>query len=185
VPSWDFWRHRAYALLAFVLKVAIVIGLSAGVVSIVSYVRHSASIATYRSAGSCPSPTDALSGEGCRYHGAAKVLSTSSHDPYHASVMFDSLPNRTFIAGWPVRGSPDMATLTVGGTVDGELWDGMVTRLAGKATIGDPELLPAAFYLQTTAISVGGSLLILLIWALALYALAQRRREYSSSRPSP
>jgi hypothetical protein len=171
------WRPRAYALLAFVLKVAIVIGLSGGVVSIVSYIRHSASIANYWSADTCASPADALSDEGCRYHGPARLLSKSSYDPFHASVMFDSLPNRTFIGGWPVGGGPDMSALTVGGTVDAELWDGIVTRLGGKAMTGDPELLPATFYLQTTAILVGSSLLILLIWGFALYALEQRRRE--------
>lgn len=176
-PSGAAWRHRAYAVVAFALKVAIVIGLSGGVVSITSYFRQSASIAAYRSASICASPTDALTGEVCRYRGQATLVSTTSHDPVKATVVFDSLPSRTFIASWPVGGAPAITALTVGGAVDAELWDGVVTRIAGKATVGDPEILPATFYLQTAAFSVGSSLLILVIWGLALYALQQRVGE--------
>jgi hypothetical protein len=154
------------------------------VVTIGLYFQQSASVGAYTSASSCASPSDALSSEACRYHGPATVESANSHDPFHASVAFEALPSRTFIAGWPPGGGPAITALTLGGTVDAELWNGKVTRAAGKPTIADPELLGATFYLQGAAISVGAALLILLIWGLALNAWQRRLGEQPGGAPA-
>jgi hypothetical protein len=165
------------AALRFVLKLIVFAGVLGVVIGIFGYFRAVALVDTYRSASSCASPTDALTSQTCRYRGQARVLSTSSLHGPEARVAFDSLPGRTFHVGWATVGAPDSTLWTVGAAVDAELWDGVVTRLAGKPTGSDPETYRNTAYLELAAVCGGSSLLILLIWGLAAYKLQARKDQ--------
>jgi hypothetical protein len=144
-----------------------VIGVIAALAFVFFYFRDSALISAYKSASSCATPGDAMSGEGCRYEGKAQVLSVSGTDRLDAVVAFDSLRGRTFGVMWPKGDQPDIATLQVGGTVVGELWTGKVTRLAGKNTVDEPEGYPTTTLLETAALIGGMSLIGFFVWVLA------------------
>jgi hypothetical protein len=101
-------------------------------------VRDSGLISAYRSASNCTSPSNALNSDSCRFQGQAQVLSTSRQTRLEAVVSFESLPGRTFSTSFPTNDEPDSSALKAGASVAGELWNGKVTRLAGKATVDDP-----------------------------------------------
>jgi hypothetical protein len=158
---------RQNKLQTALLIAVLVIGIIAALLFVFFYFRDSALISAYKSATSCATPGDAMSGEGCRYEGQAQVLSVRSADRLEAVVAFDSLPGRTFSVGWPKGDEPDITALQVGGTADAELWTGKVTRLAGRNTIDEPEGYPTTRFLQTAAL-IGGMLLIgFFVWGLA------------------
>ena len=160
------WRKRALTALRTALSLIIVVNLILVVTGIFGYFRDVAFADSYGSARACASPADALTGQACRYQGQAQVLSTSSNSGLQAKVAFESLPGRTFYVGWGTVAAPDMTLLTVGKWVDAELWDGRVTRFAGKPTGSDPQTYHHSVYLAQAAISGGVLLLIFVIWAL-------------------
>jgi hypothetical protein len=135
-----------------------------GVFFLVMYFGNSSDVAAYTSASSCASPTDAVSGRGCRYAGQAHVVSTSRPVRLEVTVAFDALPGRTFTASFTVPNEPDSASLTVGGSVAAELWNGKVTRIEGKTSADDPETFTTTPYLIVAAFSG--------VFALVIFALA-------------
>ena len=68
-----------------------------------------------------------------------------------------------------------MTLLTVGKWVDAELWDGRVTRFAGKPTGSDPQTYRHIVYLEEAAVSGGVLLLILVIWAAVVLRSEDRK----------
>jgi len=128
-----------------------VLGLLACVVLVVFDVRDSGLISAYQSASNCSSPSDALNGEACRFQGQAQVIHTSRQTRLEAVVSFESLPRRTFSTSFPTNDEPDGSALKAGSTVAGELWNGKVTRLAGKPTVDDPEGYPTSGLLEIAA----------------------------------
>ncbi|HEV2032833.1 MAG TPA: hypothetical protein VGU71_01325, partial [Candidatus Dormibacteraeota bacterium] len=130
------------------LFVLAILGVLTCVVLIFFDVRDSGLISAYRSASNCPSTTDALSSDKCRFEGQAHVVSTSRQSRLEAIVSFESLPGRTFSASFPTTNEPDSSALRTGSTVLGELWNGRVTRLAGKPTVDNPEGYPTSALLQ-------------------------------------
>jgi hypothetical protein len=128
-----------------------VLGLLTCVVLVIFDVRDSGLISAYRSASNCSSPSDALNSDACRFQGQVLVVSTSRQTRLEAVVSFDSLPGRTFSTSFPTNDEPDSSALKAGATVAGELWGGKVTRLAGKATVDDPEGYPTSALLEIAA----------------------------------
>jgi hypothetical protein len=128
-----------------------VLGLLACLVLVFFDVRDSGLISNYQSASNCSSPSDALNGDACRFQGTAQVVSTSRQTRLEAVVSFESLPGRTFSTSFPTNDEPDSSALKAGATAAGELWNGNVTRLAGKATVDDPEGLPTSSLLEIAA----------------------------------
>jgi hypothetical protein len=114
-------------------------------------IRDSGLISAYRSASDCSSPSDALNSESCLLQGQAQVVSTSRQTRLGAVVSFESLPGRTFSTSFPTNDEPDSSALKAGGTAEGELWNGKVTRLAGKPTVDDPEGYPTSSLLEIAA----------------------------------
>jgi hypothetical protein len=128
-----------------------VLGLLACVVLVVFDVRDSGLISTYESASNCSLPLDALNTDTCRFENQAQVVSTGRQTRLEAVVSFESLPGRTFSTSFPTNDEPDSSALKAGATVAGELWNGKVTRLAGKATVDDPEGYPTFALLEIAA----------------------------------
>jgi hypothetical protein len=127
------------------------LGLLACVVLIFFDVRDSGLISAHRSASTCSSSSDALNSDRCSFEGQAQVVSTSRQTRLEAVVSFESLPGRTFSTSFPTNDEPDSSALKAGATVAGELWNGKVTRLAGKATVDDPEGYPTSALLEIAA----------------------------------
>ncbi len=128
-----------------------VLGLLACLVLIFFDVRDSGLISAYHAASSCSSPSDALNTETCRFQGQAQVISSGRQTRLEAVVSFESLPRRTFSTSFPINDEPDSSALKVGASVAGELWNGKVTRLAGKPTVDDPEGYPTSVLLEIAA----------------------------------
>lgn len=127
------------------------------------YLGNSSDLAAYSSASTCASINDAVTGRACRDEGQARVLGTSRPVRLQVQVAFDSLPGRNFTASFVVSNEPDSAALKAGGTVAAELWNGKVTRLAGKTSDADPVLDTTTPFLITAAIlGVWGVLVIFL-----------------------
>lgn len=138
-----------------------VIVLIGAVAAFILYLHYIGEISAYQSAAKCASPGDAAQGQACVYTGQANVLSTSRHDRLEATVEFDSMPARTFSTSFPNNNEPTSAALSVGTTLDGEVWAGKVTRLAGKRTVDNPESYPAQPYLVFSGMFLVGGLVIL------------------------
>ncbi len=169
------WRKRARTALGTVLSLIVVVNLILVVTGILGYFGDVAFADSYGSARACASPADALTGQACRYQGQAQVLSTSSNSALEAKVAFESLPGRTFYVGWATVAAPDMTLLTVGEWVDAELWDGRVTRFAGRPTGSDPQTYHHIVYLEQAAVSGGVLLLIFVIWAVVVLRSEDRK----------
>jgi hypothetical protein len=159
-PTGAVRRNRAQALMALIIAV---LGLLACVVLLVFDVRDSGLISAYQSASNCSSPSDALNGDACRYQGQAQVISTSRQTRLEAVISFAALPGRTFSTSFPTNDEPDSSALKAGASVAGELWNGKVTRLAGKATVDDPEGYPTSALLEIAALLAVLSLPLLAI----------------------
>ena len=71
------------------------------------------------------------------------------------------MPGRTFSTSFATHNEPSSTALIVGTTTDAEVWAGMVTRLAGKVTVDNPENTPAQPYLEFTGMFIVGGLVIL------------------------
>jgi hypothetical protein len=127
------------------------LGLLTCVVLVFFDVRDSGLTSAYRSAPNCSSPSNALNTDSCRFQGPAYVISTSRQTRLEAVVSFDSLPGRNFSTSFPTNDEPDASTLKAGASLAGELWNGKVTRLAGKATVDDPEGYPTSALLEIAA----------------------------------
>ena len=166
------WRKRAQAALAIAVGV---FALGNSAFFLYQYLRNTRDVAAYQSATTCESANDALNGSTCRYEGQARVLSTSRPVRLEVHVAFDSLPGRTFTASFIVRNEPDSTTLKVGGTVAAELWNGQVTRLAGKTSDTDPELDTTTPFLVTALVSAAGALLVFFL-AIPLARTAWRQK---------
>jgi hypothetical protein len=91
------------------------------------------------------------------------VLSTSRQTRLEAVVSFESLPGRTFSTSFPTNDEPDSSALKAGASVAGELWNGKVTRLAGKATVDDPVGYPTSALVEIAALLAVLSLPLLAI----------------------
>ncbi len=154
------WRKKAQAALAIAGGV---FGVALALFLLVTYIRNSSDLAAYTSASTCACINEAVNAQSCRYEGQARVLSTSRPVRLQAQVAFDSLPGRTFTASFVVANEPDSTVLKVGGTVAAELWNGKVTRLAGKTSDDDPELDTTTPYLVGAA--------ILGVWAAVVLVL--------------
>ncbi|MHB8614050.1 MAG: hypothetical protein ACYDAL_16750 [Candidatus Dormibacteraceae bacterium] len=152
-----------------------VIVLVGAMVAFLMFLQHSSAISAYQSASSCASPSDAMSGQACRFKGQTQVLSTSRHDRLEAVVSFDALSDRTFHTSFPNDNEPSSTALRGGATADGELWAGRVTRLAGKPTVDNPEPYPAqSFLVFATFFAVSG--LVILFMSSRLAKAAWRRK---------
>jgi hypothetical protein len=123
------WRKKAQAALAIAVGV-IAVGNAA--FFLYQDLRNTRDMAAYQSAKTCASANDAMHGSTCHYEGQARVLNTSRPVRLEVHVAFESLPGRTFTASFIVHNEPNSTTLKLGGTVAAELWNGQVTRLAGK-----------------------------------------------------
>ena len=141
-----------------------VIAVGNGIFFLVMYLGNNSDVAAYTSASTCASPTDAMSGRGCRYTGQAHVVSTSRPLRLEITVAFDALPGRTFTPSFTVANEPPTTALKVGGSVAGELWNGKVTRLADKMSDNDPDTYTTTPYLIVALFSE--------VFALVIFALA-------------
>ena len=171
VPPVAAWRKKVQAALAIAIGLAVV---TLGFFFLDLYLNNSRDIAAYDSASTCASINDAVDGRSCRYEGQARVLGTSRPVRLQVQVAFDSLPGRTFTASFVVANEPDTTALKVGGTVAAELWNGKVTRLAGKTSDDDPGLDTTTPFLITAWISVVLGLIVIVLGAL-LARVAWRR----------
>lgn len=170
------WRKKAQASLALAVGA---ISIGAGVFFFYLYLRDSSDLAAYRSATSCASVGDAVSGRGCRYNGQAQVISTSRHDRLEAVIAFDPLPRRTFTTSFPTKDEPGLIALKAGATAAAELWDGKVTHLASKMTVDDPERSQSTTY-SIMSVIFGGSALVIFFLAIPL-ARAAWREKYAKA----
>lgn len=134
------WRIKLQAAIPVVLGL---IGVVVGVVNIVYYAQFNAETSTYQAAATCSSASQAAASDKCKYEGDAKVLSTSRDTRLEVTVSFDALSGRSFSTSFPTANEPAAGTLQAGSTAPAELWNGLVTQLAGKPTVDDPENLPA------------------------------------------
>jgi len=153
-------RSKAQAVMALVIAG---LGLLACLVLIYFDVRDSGLVSAYQSASSCSSPSDALNSDRCRFQGQAQVISTARQTRLEAVVSFESLHGRTFSTSFPTNDEPDSSALKAGASVAGELWNGKVTRLAGKATVDEPERYPTTALLEIAALLAVLSLPLLAI----------------------
>lgn len=142
------WRGKPQAVVFVVFGV---LSLLTALVLVVFDIRDTGFISAYRAAPTCSSPADAVSGDSCRFQGAAQVVSASTDTGHKTVVSFPSVPGRTFTTFFPTGAEPDSTTLQAGGTAQAELWSGKVTRLAGKATNDNPEGYPTSGLLELAA----------------------------------
>ena len=171
-PPWGAaWRNKAQV--AFALAVG-VIAVGNGIFFLVMYLGNNSDVAAYTSASACASPTDALSGRGCRYEGQSRVISTSRPVRLEVTVAFDGLPGRTFTASFTVLNEPDSTSLKVGRSVAAELWNGKVTRIEGKTSADDPETFTTTPYLIIAGFS---GMFAVVIFALAIPLASQVWRQ--------
>jgi hypothetical protein len=139
------------------------------------FISESSDIAAYASAPSCALPIDAMNGRGCRYDGQARVLGISRPERLQVSVAFDALPGGTFTTRFTVPNEPDITTLKVGGSASAELWNGKLTRFAGKISEDDPEQLTPTPYLITAGFS-GVFAVVIFLLAIPLARAAWRSK---------
>lgn len=166
------WRNKAQAALAIAVGV---ICLGNAAFFLYQDLRNTGDMAAYQSATACASANDAVIRSNCRYEGQARVLSTSRPVRLEVNVAFESLPGRTYTASFVVRNEPDSAALKPGGTVAAELWNGQVTRLAGKTSDADPELDTTTPYLITALISAALAMLVFFLAAPLVRAAWQQK----------
>jgi hypothetical protein len=157
-PDNAAWQARAQAKYAIGLGVFVLV--VAGFAFIL-YLHYRGDISAFESAAQCASPGNAAAGQHCIYKGQAQVLSTGRHDRLEATIEFDSIPARTFSTSFATHNEPSSTALSVGTTTDAEVWAGMVTRLAGKVTVDNPENTQAQPYLEFTGMFIVGGLVIL------------------------
>ena len=129
------WRAKAQAVFAVALSTA---GLIFGAVLFVNSFRERSAISAYGAAAAC-SATAALSSDGCRFDGQAKVLSTHVEDQLHARITLDSLPGQMFDVTLRGSAQPPGGPLTVGGSTTATLWNGRITELDGEASLDNPD----------------------------------------------
>ncbi|HEV2475259.1 MAG TPA: hypothetical protein VGX22_01875 [Candidatus Dormibacteraeota bacterium] len=166
------WRRKAQAALAIAVGAITIVNAA---FFLYQYLRNTRDIAAYQSATACASANDAVNGSTCRYEGQARVLSTSRPVRLEVHVAFESLPGRTFSASFIVRNEPDSTALKFGGAIAAELWNGQITRLAGKPSDADPELDTTTPFLITALISAALALLVFFL-AIPLARAAWRQK---------
>jgi hypothetical protein len=133
------WRFKLQSSIG--LFVAIVVTCVGAVLIYFDYRNH-AVLSAYRSAGSCSTPPEALTGDSCRYAGAATVTGSSRDSALSIDVTFTDLPGHSFTTRFPKSNEPSPAALATGATAQAELWSGHVTRFANVTSADNPERLP-------------------------------------------
>jgi hypothetical protein len=157
------WRTKLQAVIAIVLGV---VGVAVGIVTFVFYVNFNGEISAYESATTCSSAAQAVASERCRYQGDANVLSTARDIRLEATVSFDAVSGRIFSTSFPTSNEPAADALKVGSKSPAELWNGLITRLAEKPTVDDPENLPANQLLPLALFFSIGGLVLVVVGAL-------------------
>lgn len=114
-------------------------GLVAGLLLVYSGIRIGAELSAYRSASTCRSPSDALTGEQCIYTGPATVTGSRRPQKLSVDLAFNSLPGSSFTATFATDREPSQDSVSTGSTVTAELWSGHVTKVAGVGTVDDPD----------------------------------------------
>ena len=155
---------------SFVLAVALTV--------FMAYFATSYSLRTsaYDSAPSCSSTSDQ---SGCRFQGPALVVHqyTDNGDPA-VDLTFIQLGAETFPALVNQSYTPQWQTWSQGSTVTAELWQGVVTKVQGLRTRGNPDALPRGGIL---AVEVFGATSLacvgIFVWLLSLNRNAGRGPE--------
>src|SRR5258708_7567143 len=133
------WRFKLQ--MAIVLFISI-LGTGAGLVLIYFDFHNNAELKAYQAAALCTAPTDALSGESCRYRGAATVTGSTGQPVISIDVTFSDLPGRPFTSKFSDLDEPNPATVVTGATESAELWNARLTGFADVTTRANPKKLP-------------------------------------------
>jgi len=133
------WRAKVQAVISILVGCAAVV---AGVVGVYFHFHDNAVLDAYRKAATCALAADALTGDGCRYSGAATVTGSSRDTTLSIDLVFAGLEARRFIVSFATDREPAASSITTGATATAELWNGRVTRFAGVSTAVSPENVP-------------------------------------------
>lgn len=170
MPGEAPWRAKLQA--ALVLAVGGV-GILTGLVLVYFQLHNTAEVNAYRSARPCSAPIQAISGEACKYAGAASVTGASGGDAPAIDVTFSGLRGRTFVAQTSADNLPSRLSMVSGAQVTAELWNGKVTTFAGVKTFDSPDFLPTDLLPAAGFIAVLGAAVS--AWSLTLVRKAWRR----------
>lgn len=148
------WRYKLQAVLVLLTGV---VGAIAGAVLVFFDYRNNSEFNSYQSAAQRARPADALNADKCRYVGPATVTETTLQSVLSVDVTFAGLPGHAFVATFPTGREPDQQSLRTGATVSAELWNGLVTEVAGVKSVQDPEFLPKNFAPASWGLLVAGA----------------------------
>ena len=127
---------------AVLMIVVGVLGVAAGVLSVLLSLQQDAQVKAYDAATECASALDALGGDSCIYSGSATVTGSSRQRRLMVDITFSSLPGRRFTAGFATDREPPASVTATESAVTAELWNGRVTRFASVATDRNPDYGP-------------------------------------------
>lgn len=150
------WRFKLQSAIG--LFVAILLT-GTGFVLVYFDFHNNAELKAYHSSVSCTRPMDALSGESCRYSGAATVTGSTGQPVISIDVTFSELPGNTFTSKFSDIDEPPAEAVVTGTTETAELWNGRLTRFADVTTLDNPEKLPLNLALGGWIIAVFGLVL--------------------------
>ena len=160
-PAVAPWRLKVVGLVLITFAVAFLIT-SVGLIYL--NFRDAAIVSAYHNSTACASPSDALTGDRCRYTGPATVVRSERQNLLSLDLRFDGLTDRTFRVMFPKDGEPAGSQVSPGAQAQGELWNGQVVRFAGAAVSGNPDAQPSNLLFGGIFFAVGFALF--LYWGL-------------------
>jgi hypothetical protein len=162
------WRFKLQSAIG--LFVAILVA-GAGFVLIYFDFHNNAELKAYHATVSCTRPADALSGESCRYTGAATVTGSTGQPVVSIDVTFSELPGRTFTSKFSDLDEPSAEAVVTGATGTAELWNGHLTKFADVTTLDNPEKQPLN-------LASGGWIIAMFGLVLAIVCVVYVRRAW-------